>query len=278
MQLMPRYLVSNRTFLIVDESGFVVEYNPVYKRQLQLYKGIENTLEFQLLNADQKPINLNRHRYYNDRTESYEYKIRFTAFDDENNMVMQKDGDILLMDDSSPSRGIFRVVITENDMLNLKDQYLTYNVVFYDEAGQTSLTYADTNFGMNGVIKLSSEAFPGPKPTHSIKEFKPLNSDPQQKVWYSEPVTAQPGQNGNSALHTAVVYTDGYIGDVDVEATLENQIDGTDHVNWATIDTLSFDGSSEVEPVPINFKGVFGFIRFRTNADPSTIPKILVRN
>jgi hypothetical protein len=78
-------------------------------------------------------------------------------------------------------------------------------------------------------------------------------------------------------LHTVAVYSNGYIGNVEVQATLDNQINGSN--NWATVGTLVFDGSSETQPVPFNFNGVFSFLRFKFDADPtSTITKILIRN
>jgi len=276
MQLTPRYLVSNRTFLIADDTGFIVEYNPVYKRQLQIYKGIQNVLEFQLLNADQKPIDLNR---YTIGTSTDKPTIVFTAFDENKRKVIEHEGEIIVGDDSASTRGLFQVVITENDMLNLKDQYLSYNVYLQDATGLPRLTYADSHFGMEGTIKLSSEAFPGPQASHSVTNFLPYNSDANVEEWYSEPVSAQPGINGNEALHTVAIYTDGYNGDVTVQATLESVIDGNNSVDWADVDTVSFDGSSETEPVPVNFNGVYSFLRFKTTADPAdTITKILVRN
>jgi len=276
MQLTPRYLVSNRTFLIADDTGFIVEYNPVYKRQLQIYKGIQNVLEFQLLNADQKPIDLNR---YTIAVSTDTPTIVFTAFDENKRKVIEHEGEIITGDDSASSRGLFRVVITENDLLNLKDQFLSYTVYLQDSTGLPRLTYADSHFGMEGTIKLSSEAFPGPQASHSVTNFLKYNSDETVEEWYSEPVSAQPGINGNEALHTIAIYTDGYNGDVVVEATLENVIDGNNSVDWAEVDTVSFDGSSETEPVSINFNGVYSYLRFKTTADPAdTITKILVRN
>jgi len=276
MQLMPRYLVSNRTFLIVDETGFVVEYNPVYKRQLQVFKGIQNVLEFQLLNADQKPIDITKYTISNvDDTPS----IVFVAFDENNRKIIEHEGEVIFDNDSAVNRGLFRVIITENDLLNIKDQYLSYAIYLQDANGLPRLTYADSHFGMEGTIKISSEALPGPQPTYSVTNFLPYNSDSNVDEWYSEPVTAEPAVNGNEALHTVAIYTDNYIGDVTIEATLENVIDGNNSVDWAEVTTLSFDGSSEVEPVPVNFNGVFSYLRFRTNADPAdTITKILVRN
>ena len=52
MQLIPRYLVDNRTTVLVSELGHVTEYRPVYTKQIKLYKGIDNALQFKLLNAD----------------------------------------------------------------------------------------------------------------------------------------------------------------------------------------------------------------------------------
>ena len=77
MQLVPRYLVNNRIEIISNEAGFVTEYRPVYQRQLKVYRGIDNNIQFRLLNADQKPINSNL------------YTPRFVAFDEKNNCIIE---------------------------------------------------------------------------------------------------------------------------------------------------------------------------------------------
>ena len=77
-------------------------------------------------------------------------------------------------------------------------------------------------------------------------------------------------------MHTAVVYTSSYIGTVTIQATLDDAI--TDSTTWADIDTLTFTGS-ETQPMPVNFTGVLGNVRFTTSANPTDkISKILVRN
>jgi hypothetical protein len=94
-------------------------------------------------------------------------------------------------------------------------------------------------------------------------------------VWNSEALNAQPGINGNDALHTAAIYTTNYIGDVVVQVTLENQVDAN---KWADIATLTFDGT-ETTPTPVSFNGVFTFMRIKATADPANkITKVLVRN
>ena len=233
----------------------------MYSKQLQVYKGIDNVLEFRLLNADQKPVDITS------------YTPKFVAFDETNQMVLEKDATIL-DDGSTITRGKFKVTVTENELLNLKQQYLSYNIYLVETDGDKILTYSQPNFDNDAVIYVNARTFPGPQATYSVTQFE------QEAVgvesWYSETIDAQPGINGNEALHTAAVYTSTYTGEVIVQATLDNQI--TESTNWADVATLTFTGTEDT-PQPVNFNGVFSFLRFKADANPAdTITKILVRN
>jgi hypothetical protein len=261
MQLLPRYLVDNTTTLIADVAGTITEYRPVYSKQLQVYKGIDNVLEFRLLNADQKPVNVTS------------YTPKFVAFDETNQMVLEKDATIL-DDGSTVTRGKFKLTVTENELLNVKQQYLSYNVYLVETDGDKVLTYSQPNFGNDGVIYVNGTTFPGPLNSYSVTSFE--QEGVGINTWYSETVDAQPGINGNEALHTAAAYTSSYIGDIIVQATLDNQVTGT--TQWADIATMQL-GGSETTPTPVNFNGVFSHIRFKATANPADkITKVLIRN
>jgi len=261
MQLLPRYLCNNTTTVIANMAGFITEYRPVYSKQLQLYKGIDNVLEFRLLNADQKPVDITS------------YTPKFVAFDETNQMVLEKDATIL-DDGSTITRGKFKVTVTENELLNLKQQYLSYNIYLVETDGDKVLTYSQPNFDNDGVIYVNARTFPGPLNSYSVTTFE--QEAPAIETWYSETVDAQPSINGNEALHTAAVYTSSYTGDIVVQATLDNQV--TESTQWADIASLTFVGS-ETTPQPVNFNGVFSHIRFKADANPADkITKVLVRN
>ena len=261
MQLTPRYLVKNITTVVADVTGFITEYRPVYSKQLQIYKGIDNVLDFRLLNADQKPVDITS------------YTPKFVAFDENNTMVLEKDATIL-DDGSSITKGKFSVTVTENELLNIKQQYLHYNVYLQETDGTKVLTYNESNFDNDAVIYVNAKTFPGPLATFSATIFE--KESVGVDVWYSETVTAQAALNGNEALHTAAVYTSSYSGTVVVQATLDNQV--TESTQWADVATLELTGN-ELTPVAVNFNGVFSFLRFKTDADPTDkITKILVRN
>ena len=259
MQLTPRYLVNNVITIIASEVGITTEYKKVYTRQLKVYRGIDNRLQFRLVNADQKPISVTN------------YTPKFVAFDESGKQVIKHDGVLNYLDDSSAARGMFTVNITENDLYDIPRQYLRYNIYLTDSSNNRTLTYSDSHFDNNSTIFVDDYAFPGPSDTYNVTTFTQDGS-----VWYSESISAEPAINGNEALHTAAIYTNNYTGTVITQATLENTISaGT---NWANLITSTFTGS-ETAPVPVNFNGVFSYIRFKASANPTTaISKILVRN
>ena len=254
MTLIPRYLVDMKTTLVSNETGFATEYRPVYQKNLSVYKGIVNTLGFRLLNPDQKPQNLTG------------LTPKFVAFDENNRLVIEHDGTV-----TNANKGLFDVEITENDLLNIQQQYLSYNVYLVDSSNQKTLTYADEQLNSSGTIYVSDRAFPGPAATHEVTVFTDVNGE-----FVTDALEAEPAINGNEALHTAVYYTNGYVGTVTVQATLDNQV--TQDTPWADVTVTTFDGT-ETAPVPVNFNGIYSYIRFVASADPTdTITKILVRN
>ena len=316
------YLLKNKIIIVADIAGLVTEYRPVYQKSIKVSKGIDNVLEFEVKNHDQKPVSL------------LNYTPKFVAYDENKVMVLEKDGTVLddvveksvsttqseagttleftsttgiavgqrvtgtyikdktlvsaisgntvTLNKSTSSavasgtditfqtlikKGAFTITITENDLLNIDSQYLSYAVYLTDANNAKTLVYTNTDFTSNHNIYVDDNTFPGPADTYSVNAFTDQ---------YTEAINAQPALNGNTALHTAAVYTDSYVGDVKVQATLDNQI--TSDSNWSDVATLSFDGS-ETEPKPVNFNGVFNYIRFYASADPTNlISKILVRN
>ncbi len=257
MQLTPRYLVNNKTTLIANDAGFITEYRTVYQRHIKVYRGIDNVLQFKILNHDQKPVDITTKT------------PKFVVFDANKQMVIERDATVT-DDGSTTTRGNCKVTVTENDLLNVPTQFLSYNVYLVDSNNEKTLTYTDTHFGADGVIHLEDTAFPGPAKTGNVSTFTQTGD-----VWLSETLDAQPGINGNEALHTAAIYSDAYTGDVVIQGTLENQIESD--TNWFDIDTVALTSTDTLTYK--NFYGVFSYLRFSASANPADkITKVLVRN
>jgi len=239
----------------------------VYSRQIKIYKGVDQKIQFRMLNADQKPVRING------------FVIVFEAWDDEKDQVMLKECTVL--DNGTDNKGLCYVTITENDLLNLPSQYLSYVVYVKETCDTSEITYTDRAFDACGHIYLDDCTHPTIKKSIEVNNFHVENS-----LWVAgsdsmNRITAMPKQNKNEAIHTVQFYTDaynsnGYVGNIKIQGTLDNQLTGT--TDWYTIDTVEFDGT-EVRPKIQNFKGVYSYLKFELDTDPEDrLTKILVRN
>lgn len=262
MQILPHYLLNNRVQVIITETGHITEYMPVYSRQLQIYKGIDNTVQFYILNADQKPVDVS------DKT------VRFTAYDSERRLCLDLPADPVKWDDSTVRTGMFQVTISRNDLIHIDPQYISYWIRVMDYSGIETLTYTGAQFDNPATARINDSIAPHPKPV-SVAAFSATAYNHNR--WYTDPVTLEPGVNSNSALHTAVIYTTGFIGPLYTEVSLEDNVIGPNE-QWTQLgEPILFTGE-ETEPVVLNFHGVFNWVRFCTDTDPEDlIPRILVR-
>lgn len=265
MQNTPVYLLNNRTDIIMNESGFVTEYRAVYQKQLKVYKGIDNKLQFRLLNADQKPQDISALTPY------------FVAYDENKSTVIEKIGTSLQTSDSTvfKNKGLFEVALEQADIQDLDDQFLTYSIYFKNTSNENVLTYVNSYFGGTNTIHLSDSIYPDPQATTETSnwtEIAPLYDSTTE--WVTESIYAKPESNNNDALHTIAFYTSTYAGNIKIQATLENQI--TNGTNWVDVSTVAFDGSTS--PTVKNINGVYTYLRFFADADPEDIEKIQIRN
>ncbi len=58
MQLIRRYLLNNRIVLTANLAGQVTRYRSVYQRNINVYRNIDNVLQFEVKNADEKAVSI----------------------------------------------------------------------------------------------------------------------------------------------------------------------------------------------------------------------------
>jgi len=58
MQKVQSYLYPNRVVLLADLAGFTVENKVVYAKTIKIYQGVDNVIEFDIQNVDQKRLDL----------------------------------------------------------------------------------------------------------------------------------------------------------------------------------------------------------------------------
>ena len=155
MQKISSYLYPNRIELLADLAGFSVEYTNVYQRNLQIYNGIDNTIEFDIKNADQKRIDLT--------TLS---DIMLNVMDASGNSLPNAPYEIV----PTAIKGIGEVTIPQEDLSDLKSQYLKYSVTAVKN-NKDVILYANSKFGAVGTIELVGNALPTVRPAVIYKSF-----------------------------------------------------------------------------------------------------------
>jgi hypothetical protein len=146
MQKISSYLYPNRVELLADLAGFITEYTNVYQRIVKIYKGVDNVIEFDIKNADQKRIELVTDPVFTD--------IRLNVMDATGNSVGQYE-----VTPSTTLKGIAIATIPSADIAEYSPQFFNYSVTVTKDTDNVVL-YADSRFGAVGKLELVGTAMP----------------------------------------------------------------------------------------------------------------------
>lgn len=144
MQKIQSYLYTNRIQLLADVAGFTTEYTNVYQKTVKIYNGVDNVLEFDIKNADQKRIDL-----------STLSNIELNVMDATGNELPSSPYTIT----PTATKGIATVTIPDVDLGDYSTQFFKYSVTA-SKNGLTIPLYADSRFGVAGTMELISNAMP----------------------------------------------------------------------------------------------------------------------
>ena len=251
MQKCPVYLYPNSFTVLLDLDQNTRTHNIMYQRDLKIQKGLQNKIQFQFKNSDQKLLRISS-------TDTYVFSM-FHAIDRRQLVERQ----LSILDDGSTStKGLGLLTLTESDTLDLDRGLYKFSIKKLNQDGTYDQTYANTYYGVGGTVELLEDVFPILQPSQVItvwqKQYN-YDQDAQQYEYYSGNLPAHPEYLGNTALHTVALYLNKYRGQVFVEATQQNT-PGTfgDYVTVATTSTNNFTGVTY-----LNFNGVWSYVRVR---------------
>lgn len=208
MRKISSYLYPNRIELLADLATFTVEYVNVYQRNVKIYKGIDNAIEFDIKNADQKRIDL-------------------TQFDQLQMNVMDASGNALPSSpyelQVTPLRGIATATIPAIDLEKLTDQFLRYSVTATQNSNDVIL-YADTRFGMAGTLELHTNGMPVTRADRVYDTFTAEIDLKGVPTYHSSAIPAKFYEAVPTTELTFDVTLRGFTGSVWVEATKKGTI------------------------------------------------------
>ena len=251
MQKCPIYLYTNLFTVILDLDQNTRTYNIMYQRELKIQKGLQNTIQFQFKNSDQKLLPVSTSTFV------------FSMFDATNRrQLVEKSIQILDNGATTSTRGLGLLTLSESDTLDLDKGFYKFSIKKLNDIGTYDLAYSNTYYGISGTLELLEDVSPVLQPSTEVTSFQPqynYDLEAQRYEYYSGNLKAQPEYNSNSALHTMAFYLSKYKGQVVVEGTLENSPGSFS--NYAILSTKSYTGYTGVDYV--NFNGVFSNVRIR---------------
>lgn len=136
MQKIHFYLVPNRITVTTDMAGFNTEFKQVYQRKIKLHKGIDNTIQLEVRNADQRKQNVVGHT------------VTLKFFDAARKLVFTATGDAIM---SMP--GLMSVTITADTIANVDPQLLTV-AAFINDGSTDAILYGDTDFNVMCTVEI----------------------------------------------------------------------------------------------------------------------------
>lgn len=242
MQKFQVYLVPNRIKVTTDVTGFATEFRQVYQRKLKLYKGIDNAIEFDVRDSDQRRQNI---MGYNIVVKFYDAAHK-NLFSVQGNPVVGKPG-------------IMTAVITADDIALVDPQILKMAAYIRDDS-EERIVYSDSQFD----IFLDVDVLDGYNDKFAngdvVEEITVFNYEQDSKEYISE--IANFGTIINNDYSTAPTRTSTfefegiYDGIIEIEATKDKSTAfGT---TWETID--SWDTAVEQTKT---VTGDYRYVRFR---------------
>lgn len=249
MQILPVYLYQNTLVVTLDLDPTVIGVNNVmYQRDLNIQKGLKNSVRIQFKNSDQKRISISN-------TETYV----FSMYDAINQRLLIEKPLTVLDQGTTATKGLALLTLTESDTLDLEVSSYTYAIKKLESDNTYSPAYSNTYYGINGTLNLLDDINPVLQPSTEISSFlMSYNASTNLYEFKSRAIYADPAFQGNTALHTAAVYMTNFKGTLNVMGTLGNNPD--DLTDYSILNSKVYTGTTSIDY--INFNGVYTYVQF----------------
>jgi hypothetical protein len=213
MQKIQSYLYPNRVTIIADLAGFTTEYTNVYQRTIKIYQGVDNVIQFDVKNADQKRLDL---------TTTVGAQTLSLAVLDEGNKIVNTYAITPL--NQTTYKGLGTVTIPATDLASLYvPQNLKYSVINTTGGVKTPL-YTDSRFSALGTMELVASAVAVTRPSRTYKDFTAEIDLQGLPIYHSSSIPVVFYEAVPTATVSLAISVKNFIGNVWLDATEQGTI------------------------------------------------------
>jgi hypothetical protein len=270
MQLISVYLYPNKIDVFTNTlAAWQPErYRRVYNRNLKIHRGVDNRVDLQVRNSDQKA---------QDITGSY---LVFNLVNRESKeLILQKDCVI-----QTASSGKSYVILSNAELADIEPGFYQYSIhtetrtVIGDTHTITAKNplYIDSQYGAFSPLEIYGDIAGEPVDSVVIKEFKNYQPyDPNTRLYViSGIIDAQPQYGTPQSLHTFQIKTTNYQGDIIIQGS---QSEGGNPEHWVDLETIA---TSQDPILYQNITGKYNWFRIKhipALLNTGTVDSILYR-
>lgn len=244
----PVYIFTPRQTVVLNVGNSPRRYNTVYAKNLTFHKGVDNVIQFQFLNQEQKPVDVT----------GKDITVR----------IISDDGTRILIKTSLypvlPLTGIMELRIIASELESISAQKARYSLEI--PVGQFSVpVFVGGDAGAKGVIDILDGVLPKHTPAMEVGIASHAQPNNNTVVYYSDVIST-----GYSPVLSIQAYYTGFSGAVKVQgSTVPNS-------DWYDIGSVStYLETTESDVYTIN--GYHPYVRLEFTSTLGNVNKILAR-
>lgn len=242
------YYYIPRQIVVLNIGNSPRRYQTVYAKNLKLHKGVDNILQFQFINQEQKPVDVT------DKTITF----RLLSYDGKTILLNKALSAVL------PLTGIMQLELNSSDLVDIDPQNGYYSLEI--PVGLFDLpVFVDSDAGARGKIQIVDSILPSYVPSLEVTIPSHLTPDPLTPItFYSSQISTQ----DNPVITIQTEYAN-YSGSMQIQGS-------TTGSDWYDVtEILNFDSATETDYV--NLTGYHPYLKLKFISTGGTVDKILAR-
>lgn len=250
------FLYTQRQLVVLLYGNSPRAYMPNYAKTLMLHKGVDNKIQFQFLNQEQKKVDITGKT------------ITCRILNYEGNQILITKALTLEL----PATGLAYLYLNAADLEDIDPQKCYYSLEIPE--GQFDFpVFVDPAAGARGDINIVNSILPSFVPSQIVTiptgqpfpNLSPNGSIPNANTYYSSYINTQ----NNPVISIQARYTD-YNGNVVIQGTTNQQ--GTD---WYDIETFEYDELTDTKGYTVH--GFHPYMRLCFSSNAGVVTNILAR-
>lgn len=245
------YLYTQRQHVVVLSGNSPRRYQLVYAKTLTINKGVDNKIQFQFLNQEQKAVNIT-----SQTTAPNQITFRLISEDGKRTLIQKALNPTLVLN------GLAELILTSAEIEEMDTQYCSYSLET-NSGGLDLPVFVDSDAGARGSIRIVDSVLPSFVPAVDV-------TIPSHPIPNSNTVTYTSSTlyTNDSPLLSIQTWLSNYSGNVTVQGSVTQS-------QWYTIQNSTYISATQSDGYFV--QGYHPYIRLEFTSTQGNITQILAR-